>query len=136
MENNWHALCGEEIIKKLNIKRAGLTAEEAEERQLKYGKNELPKEKPPTLIQIFCRQFKSPIILILAIAGLASSFIGEYVDMLFIIGVVGINAILGTYQEFSAVKSSLSIQKILKIRTKVARDGKTIEIDSEDIVVR
>ena len=136
MDRNWHFLCSKDIIKELNSNRTGLTQSEAEKRQAKHGKNVLPKEKVPTLLEIFFRQFKSPIILILAIAGLASSFIGEYIDMAFIAGVVFINAILGTYQEFNAVKSSLSIQNILKIKSKVMRDEKTSEIDSEELVIR
>ena len=34
----------------------------------------------------------------------------------------------GTYQEYNAIKSAASIQKLLKITAKVLRDGNKIEI--------
>ena len=42
----------------------------------------------------------------------------------------------GTYQEFNAIKSALSIQKLLKIKAKTLRDGMEVEINSEDLVIR
>ena len=42
---------------------------------------------------------------------------------------------MGTFQENKALKSAEALTKLLKVKTKVKRDGKEIEIDSKDIVV-
>jgi len=134
MKSTWHSLSDEEVINNLNSNKDGLSTEEVAKRQIQYGKNVLPKEKEPTLLNIFVSQFKSPMIIILIIAGVIAAAMRNYKDSFFIIIVLILNAILGTYQEYSAIKSASSIQKLLKITAKTLRDGKKIEIDSEDLV--
>ena len=72
----------------------GLSTQEVQKRQIEYGKNVLPKGKEPTLLEVFISQFKSPMIIILIIAGLISAIIGEYVDGIFIFVVIMLNSIL------------------------------------------
>ena len=134
MNSNWHSLSGEDIIHNLNSNKNGLSSKEIEERHEQYGKNVLPKGKEPSLLHVFISQFKSPMIIILIIAGTISAMIGEYKDGVFIAIVLLLNAILGTYQEYSAIKSASSIQKLLKINAKTLRDDKKIELDSEELV--
>jgi len=131
---DWHSLTCENIINKLNSNINGLSKNEVEKRQKQYGKNVLPKEKEPSLLYVFISQFKSPMIIILIIAGIISYIIGEHIDGIFIAVIVLLNAILGTYQEYNAIKSAASIQKLLKINAKTLRDGIKIEIDSEELV--
>ena len=134
MNNKWSSLCDEDVIKVLNSSKNGLTKDEVKNRQIKYGKNSLPKEKEPTLIQIIIRQFKSPMVFVLIIAAIICLFINEFLDAIFIGVALSINAILGTYQEYNAMKNASSIQKLLKIKTRVIRDNIKLEIDSEELV--
>jgi len=134
MNNKWYSLCNEDIIKILNSSPNGLTENEVNIRQTKYGKNSLPKEKEPTLFEIIIRQFKSPMVFVLLIAAIICLFINEFLDAIFIGVALFINAILGTYQEYNAMKNASSIQKLLKIKTRVIRDNLKIEVDSEELV--
>lgn len=126
----------EEIFEKLNTSQNGLTSKEANQRLILNGKNEIAKGKKTTILDIFIEQFKSPIILILIIAAVFAILTNSKADCIFILVVIGINAIIGTYQEWNSEKSAEKLQKMIKIRTRVLRDSKILEIDSEEIVVR
>lgn len=57
------------------------------------------------------------------------------IDALVIAFIVLVDVIMGTYQENKALKSAEALSEMLKVKAKVLRDGKEIEIDAEDIVV-
>ena len=104
------------------------------ERQKKYGLNILPSEPDMSLLQHFIQQFKSPIIYVLLIASLMAFIIQEYTDAGFIILVLLLNAIIGTYQEYSASKKAKLLQNLIKTNVMVLRDGEMQEIDSSEVV--
>ena len=125
----------DEVLKKLKTNEKGLTQKDAEERIKENGKNEIPKVKKDTILEIFIQQFKSPIILILAIGIVFSILTNSYPDAIFIVIVISINTVIGTYQEWNSGKSSEKLANMIKINSKVLRDGQTKSIDSENIVV-
>ncbi len=124
------------VLEKLNTNSNGLTFKEAQQRLTLYGKNEIPKGKKNTVFDILLAQFKSPIILILIIAAIFSILVNSKADCVFIVIVISINAIIGTYQEWNSEKSAEKLQEMIKIKSRVLRDGKIQEINSEDIVIR
>ena len=125
----------DEVLKKLKTNEKGLTQKDAEERIKENGKNEIPKVKKDTILEIFIQQFKSPIILILAIGIVFSILTNSYPDAIFIVIVISINTVIGTYQEWNSGKSSEKLANMIKINSKILRDGQTKSIDSENIVV-
>lgn len=125
----------EEIKKILRTSENGLKEEEVRKRLQENGKNEIPKPPKQTVFNIFIEQFKSPIVLILIIAAIFSIMIKSYSDSIFIFLVIFINAIIGTYQEWSSERSAEKLQEMIKIKAKVIRDEKQVEIDSENIVI-
>ena len=125
-----------EVLEKTNSNVNGISQKIAEQRLLLNGKNEIPKGKKKGIIEIFLEQFKSPIILILIVAAIFSIIIRSYADAIFILIVIGINAIIGTTQEWNSKRSAEKLQDMIKMKTRVIRDGNIVEINSEDIVVR
>jgi len=119
-------------ILKTNI--SGLNSEEASRRQEKYGLNVLPSKAEMTLFQHFLQQFKSPIIYILLLAALMALIIHEYTDAGFILVVLLLNAVIGTYQEYSASQKAKLLQNLIKANVMVLRDNVIHEIDSRYIV--
>jgi magnesium-transporting ATPase (P-type) len=85
-------------------------------------------------MQIILHQLLNPLIFILVAAAIASVAIGEGKDAIFIFLVIFINSALGTYQEFNAERSASSLQKLMKFKARVRRDGKETEVPSEGIV--
>ena len=131
---SWHSIFIEEIFQKLEASKFGLAQKEVKRRLLKYGKNKLPEEKPPSNFKMFLDQFKSPLIYILIIAGIITLFFKEYSDSIVIFLVVILNTTIGFYQERRATKTFLSLKKVVKTRALVIREGKEMEIDAEDLV--
>ena len=118
----------------LNTNTSGFTSEEASKRQEKYGLNVLPSKAELTLFQHFLQQFKSPIIYILLVASFMALMIHEYTDAGFILLVLFLNAVIGTYQEYSASKKAQLLQNLIKTNVMVLRDDAIHEIDSRYIV--
>ena len=134
MRTTWHARSVAEILTSLGTAETGLSGLAAAKRLASTGPNRLPQPSPTTLAEIVARQFKSPLIFVLALAaGLAAS-LGELKDALFIVAVLVINALLGSYHEARAEQSSRALQKLLRIRATVTRDGEVVEIDAEQLV--
>ena len=125
----------EEVISNLESNINGLSTKEANKRLNKYGKNVLPKKKQKTFIQVFLSEFKNPIVYILFISMILSFIIGEYIDGLFILFVVLIDATLGSIQEYRSNKNAEALANLIKIEALVIRDGKEYMVPSEDLVI-
>ena len=113
---------------------SGLSQLEAEQRLQRYGPNRLPKAARQGLLKIFFRQFKSPFIYVLLVAAIVSLGLGEFVNSIFILVVLLLNAIIGTAQEFAAERVASGLEKMVPHRATVLRDGKPVVIDSIHIV--
>mgnify|MGYP004461898781 FL=1 len=125
----------EQIFKQLRTNENGLSNEEASERLREEGKNEIPSSKKNTILNIFIEQLKSPIIFILIFAAIFSIITKNIADAIFIIVVIIINTIIGTYQEWSSEKSAEKLQNMIKIKSKIVRNGIRENIESENIVI-
>src|SRR3989339_885077 len=135
MKNNWYSISLEKVFTETKGTKNGLTSPEVAERLEKFGGNVLPQEKPYSKIRLFLSQFNSPLMYILLATVVISSVLKHYSDAIFIIVVLLINTTVGFYQENKANQSLLALKKMVKVRTKVLRDGYEKEIDSEGLVV-
>ncbi|ABN58054.1 MULTISPECIES: cation-translocating P-type ATPase [Methanoculleus] len=131
---DWHALSAEEVRREVGTDPAGLSTGEAEERLQRYGKNVLREEARETRLQVFLRQFKSILIVILIIAAAVSFLVGEALDAAAILIIVVLNAILGYSQEWQAGEAIEALKKMLVQHAVVVRDGERREIDAAGIV--
>lgn len=134
IKKDWYKLEIESVFEKLNTSESGLNDKEVNEFQMKYGKNELPKAKVPTLIYTFLLQFLHPLIYILLGATIASLLIGEYTDAAIILAIVLLNSSLGGWQEWKAGKNAANLQDLIKVKVRALRNNKDIEIDSTELV--
>src|SRR5688500_1677394 len=83
----------------------GLPEQEIPERIKRYGLNEVTEEKEISLLTIFLRQFKSPIVLLLLFAAAMSFSFSKWIDGIAILIVLFINAIIGFFMEYQAARS-------------------------------
>lgn len=130
----WHSTEKEEVLEILKSSESGLDEKEVKLRQEKYGKNELPKGKTPSLIKIFIEQLLDPIVLLLVVAMIFSIIIKESIDAIAIAFIILVDLILGTFQEWKANKNVEALTKLIEIRTKTLRSGKEIEVYSSNLV--
>jgi len=129
-----HAAGADELLAALGATREGLSSAEASARLERFGPNTLPHAEPPGLGRVFLHQFASPLIYILLAAALLSLLIREWSDAAFITGVLLINAVIGTIQEFSAQRAAQALQQMVTTRCQVLRDGDSYLVDAETLV--
>lgn len=120
---DWYSLSLDEVERELGTGPSGLPAEEAAGRLERYGKNVLREEARETRLQVFLRQFKSVLIVILIVAAGVSFFVGAYLDAVAILIIVVLNAILGFSQEWQAGEAIEALKKMLVQRAVVIRVG-------------
>ncbi|MGE4554752.1 MAG: cation-translocating P-type ATPase [Candidatus Paceibacterota bacterium] len=131
----WHHLKKEEVLKILNSDpNNGLSSEEAFLRLLKDGLNELPEEKEKPSYLIFLSQFLNPLLYILIFAGILAIIFHDYLEGIFILVAVFINAFFGFFQENKAKNILSQIKKKITHFTTVLRDGHLKEIPQKELV--
>ena len=135
MTPNWHSVSIQEVVKFVggNVKN-GLTEKQAKKRLQEFGPNKLPEEKRLSRIIIFLRQFQSPLVYILVIAGLISLVLKEQTDAIVIFCAVFLNTIVGFFQEDKASRALEKLKQIVKHPATVLRQGNLKIIDSEALV--
>ena len=130
----------EEVLQELGVTAEGLSTQEAQVRQEKYGPNKLKEAPKPTLVQRFLAQLKDPMLIILMIAAAVSALTGmlsgenEWAEVIIIIAVVLLNAILGVIQESKAEAAIEALQTMTAATCKVLRDGKLVVLHSDELV--
>ena len=134
-DKNYYKLSEEELYKEFDCSHKGLTTEEANRRNKKYGLNVLPKKKKDSIIKIFFTSMIDPIILLLIVAIISSVIVGEIVDAIAIFCIILIDLIMETYQENKALKTAESLSNLVKERVKVLRDNFETLIDSSNLTV-
>ena len=102
----FHDIPEEELLSLLHSSReCGLSSDEALRRLRIFGPNELAEEEKIPWWKFFLRQFKSPMVYVLAIAAFISIIKGERLDAGAIIVVILINAAIGFFTEYRAEKA-------------------------------
>lgn len=137
-----YLVSAKEVMENNHTSEQGLSAQEAASRLEKYGKNKLAEGKKDSLLKRFLSQLADPMIIILIVAAAISAVTaamsgdkGGYADVIIIMVVVIINAVLGVYQESKAEKAIEALQEIAAATSKVIRDGKLVDVRSEDLVL-
>ena len=125
----------QEILETLRVSEDdGLDEQEVKKRRGQYGHNRLRSAKSKSAWTILAEQFKSLLVVLLAVAAALSLVFGELVEGIAILVVVLINAGIGFVTELRAVRSMEALQNLGSVEAKVRRDGRVNRIPAEDIV--
>jgi Ca2+-transporting ATPase len=132
--NSWHRLSAGEVLAELEAQSGGLSAEGITERIRRHGKNTLPGAEPASALGTFVDQFRSLPVALLA-GGAALSFLTAGAAEAFVIlGVVGLNAVIGFIFERRAETTIQSLRSLARPPAWVFRDGAVQSIDAEQVV--
>ena len=134
-KTSWYAKSVDFAFEKTKSSKEGLTTEEAEKRLKENGANVLPQKKAKSVFLMFLEEIINPIVLILLVAMAFSFVVGELLDGFVILGIVMIDAIIGTIQSKRAERIASSLSNMIKVKSRVLRDGTKTEIESCDLVV-
>ncbi|MDH7594585.1 MAG: magnesium-translocating P-type ATPase [Candidatus Bathyarchaeota archaeon] len=124
----------DEVFTRLNTSLSGLSSKEVEKRLELYGYNELAKRKKRAAIVNFLSHFRSPLVIILLIAGSIAGFLGEIINVAIIFSIVFVSVILDFYQESKAEKAAETLKEKVTTTATVLRDGTKQEIKLAEIV--
>jgi Ca2+-transporting ATPase len=131
---SWHSLAIRNVISKLGSDLSGLREEEARSRLGQFGYNELEREKKPSSVAVFLRQFKNVLVIILLAAALISFTLGETVDAAVILGIVFAVSLLGFFQEYRAERALEALKRMAALTATVIRGGVESEIPARELV--
>ncbi len=112
----------------------GLSSEDANQRQQRWGPNRLP---PPAGAQGWVRllkQFNDPLIYVLLVTAVITVALQEWLDASVILGVVIANALIGYVQESKAESAINALQQMLTPAATVLREGQQVVIGAEQLV--
>jgi Ca2+-transporting ATPase len=131
---NWHNLSVEQTLQELNSRLSGLTADEVQERLLRWGRNELKSAKKASAILVFGRQFLSPLIYVLLTAAIISLAIQHFIDAIVVFGVLLVNAFIGYFQETQAEQAMQALLEMAAPKARVRRAGKIELLPAKELV--
>jgi Ca2+-transporting ATPase len=113
---------------------AGLSSGEARARRRRYGPNRLREVAARPGWRILLEQFKSVVVIILAIASALSFAFGDLPEGIALLAVVLVNGGIGFFSEWRATRSMEALRKIGRPRARVRRDGRDREVSAAAIV--
>jgi P-type Ca2+ transporter type 2C len=122
------------VLSALATTSEGLARNETERRLAVHGVNELEEERAVRRATILLRQFRSPLIYILILAGAVTVALDEYVDAAVIGLVLLFNAVVGFFQEYRAERSLEALRRLATTQARVMRNGREREVDARELV--
>ncbi|KAJ3076582.1 hypothetical protein HDU98_002102 [Podochytrium sp. JEL0797] len=111
----------------------GLTDAQVTERTAKFGLNEIPETKTNPLLK-FLSYFLGPISYLLEIACILSGVFEEWIDFGILLFVLIANACIGFFEEARAESALDALKNTLALRSRVWRNGKLVEVESNTLV--
>tara|TARA_Y100000031_G_scaffold101393_3_gene111223 strand:- start:18263 stop:20998 length:2736 start_codon:yes stop_codon:yes gene_type:complete len=132
----WHKYTSKEVARRFSVDLLeGLPQEEVKKRLAQYGKNIFEDSVNHYVLRLIVRQFKNPLALILFAAGIATLFLGEYLDTIVIFLALLINISVGMFQEGRTSRAFGKLKESQQKSAFVLRDGKKAKISAGELVV-
>lgn len=136
----WHTLGYHAVAQHLETDpEQGLTVAQVNQRQDRYGLNELTQQEGRSHWQVLLDQFTNAMLLLLigvaAISAgldLASGHFPQ--DAVAILAIVGLNALLGYLQESRAEAALAALKQLSPPQVRVRRQGQILEISARQLV--
>ncbi len=113
----------------------GLTEEQVTDSRQKYGSNTLEMQEDRVLLQVLKDVVLEPMFILLLAACIIYFVVGQYQEGFIMLVSIFIVAGISLFQEYRSQNAVLALKKISAAKGKVLRNGKAIQIATEEIVV-
>jgi len=123
----------QDALRELGSVLEGLSEAEVEERQKKYGRNEVASRKRNSILE-FLSRFWGPMPWLLELAIVLSVFLGHDLEAVIIAVLIITNAIIGYFHSRSSQRSLELLKEKLAVNAVVHRDGRWANIHASAIV--
>jgi P-type Ca2+ transporter type 2C len=131
----WYSLSLPDVLARLHVDASqGLILTETETRRQRYGPNQITERGAKGPLQIILRQLTGLLVIILIIAAIISTLLGDLKDAIAILAIVVLNAILGFVQEYRAEQAMAALKKLAVPAVRVRREGEVREIPAPGLV--
>ena len=101
-----HASGADDVLAALSVDpETGLSSGEASRRLERHGRNVVHRRKRTSWVNILVDQVRSAVVLLLIVAAIAGTMIGEYVEATAVALVLVVNTVVGFLTELRAVRS-------------------------------
>ena len=117
-----------------NNKITGLTVQEVTEARKRFGTNEASMKERGGLAVALIDLLKEPMLIILLVASTIYFITGNISDGIFMAAAIVVISAISLYQDTKSRNAQNALRMLTQPKSKVIRDGKTIEINSGEIV--
>lgn len=132
---DFHTLSAAQVAELLKTDALyGLSIQAHEKRLKEIGENSLGDDSKIDYKGIVIHQICNAMILVLVISMVISFAIHDWITGGVIAFVVGVNVVIGVYQEYNASKTMNSLKALSSPNAQILRDGKSETLESKDVV--
>ncbi|HZO82286.1 MAG TPA: magnesium-translocating P-type ATPase [Candidatus Binataceae bacterium] len=128
------ALSLEALFARLDSSPAGLSADEAARRALRFGPNEPAPTRHRGPLREFLRFCTNPLVVILLVASIISAFLGQVIDAGIIAAMVLLSIALNFVQAYRSQRAVERLREQVAPTATVLRDGEWIETPRRSLV--
>ncbi len=133
----------EEFLKENEVnKENGLSIQQAKQRQLNYGKNQIKQAKPKRGYQYFLESLLSPFNLILLGITLVLIYTDiflqpepSYANIIVVVALVFISTFLEFFEVYKSNKAAEKLKKMVAVKVTVLREGKAEKIFLDEVTI-
>ena len=125
---------GDDLLKSLRTRAAGLTQGEAEDRIGKTGPNEIAQEKSQTWWMRLLKILRNPLVILLTVLSAISYATGDARAGTVMAAMVVLSAALRFVQESRADSAAAKLKAMIHVTATVIRDGAAREMPLRDLV--
>jgi len=130
----WHRLPGDEALAALEARAEGLSRDEVEARQKRYGPNTIKSGKETSVWKILLHQITSPLVYVLLAAMVVTVVIQHWADAIVIGIVVVLNTVIGFVQEYRAENAIQTLINLSSPKATVRRENHEEAVESSGLV--
>jgi len=112
----------------------GLSSADAEKRLQDFGLNRVAKQREISFFGIAKQEVVEPMILLLLVVGVIYTVWGKLEDAITIFAVIAALVFAEVWNEYRAKKAIASLSKLASPKTKLIRDGRLTEVETEKVV--
>lgn len=123
-----------EILQHLHAAAEGLSRKEAGRRlRLLRQKEKTPDERWLAVL-LFFRQFRNPLVLLLAVAVALAAALGDYANSAIVFSILLLTGVLGFWQEYKADRAVKKLRELVKSSVWTRRGGQWVRIPQGEVV--
>lgn len=126
----WGDLPIELVMQQFQTRPSGLTTAEA----LARRRAPAPTGELAPVARALLEQLSSPLIGVMAAGAALSLAVGATLDVLFIVGTIAVNTLLGAWQEYRVMHSAAMLHRLRSPIARVLRDGVETLVPAEELV--